>query len=202
MKKSILLCLFAVGLFGSNLRAEFFVNDVGLADPGQTIRFDEAGLDPGTLVDNQYADLGVTFSPNMWQSPQDLSGLEIFNIDENWLGNFLNDTLNPISINFESAVEGASFSLITNASETQFTALLDGEVVETAFAFTELTNPNNFYGFEGIVFDEIEVFVDPASNGALGIDNLSFTAIPEPGVGVVLAMGLVAGASRRRRISR
>lgn len=42
----------------------------GLTSPAVTITFDEHVLPVGSSVTNQYSDLGVTFSPNLYYSSQ------------------------------------------------------------------------------------------------------------------------------------
>ena len=177
-------------------QADFITNDFGLTSPEQTIAFDELGLRIDTPVTNQY--LGVTFTDGVFQSPQSLDGLNIFNFDDQWVGNFVDGQTftNPFSLFFDTELTDAAFAFISNTGTTEFTALLDGNVVETFAALTQVTDPNNFFGFENIVFDEIRITVDPVTQAA-GIDNLQFTTVPEPGSSIFC--GLLASVCWRRR---
>ena len=113
------------------------------------------------------------------------------------------------SIGFLDPVSAAGFHLQTFQATTTFTALMDGVVVDTFKAATMRSNdptPNNFFGFEGIVFDEIRFSVVSFSN-AFVFDNLQYSlaaqvAVSEPaGAGLsfaaLLALGLLSGRRRR-----
>ena len=195
--RSIAILIFISALSPSFVNADFLQNGFGLSDPDQTIRFDELGLADFTPITDQYAGLGVTFSPTLFQSPQDFNAP---NIDFDTVGNFdFNEFINPFSIHFEEDVSAAAFAMITNLGTSEFTALLDGVEIESFATVTDTINPENFYGFEGIVFDEIQVNVGGSQNAML-MDNLQFNtaAIPEPGLGLVCVL-TAAGISLGRR---
>ena len=184
----------------STTQADFLVNGFGLNNPEQTIGFDELGLPFDTQITNQYD--GVSFSSGVFQSPQDLDGLGIFNFDENWIGNFPStfEATNPYSVFFDDLVDSAAFAFVSNDGITEFTALLNGNVVDSNSTFTQVSDPNNFFGFEGIVFNEIQIFVDPTSTeGGGGIDNLQFNTVPEPSTFVVCAILAATALVRRRK---
>lgn len=66
-------------LLGSNLaQATLISNGVGLSSPHLTINFDEHVFPSGTGITNQYADLGVTFSPFAYYSPYGGSNVSDF----------------------------------------------------------------------------------------------------------------------------
>ena len=175
---SIVFCLvIALGLPGGT-NADFITNSFGLVSPDQVIEFDEVSDLPIKIcVLNQYEKFGVVFSPCLLES------LGKFfpnpNGDEFFLGNYFfvadGPVFNPFSIKFTQPVDAAAFSISTWQGETTFSALLGGEVVETHVASTGFTSVNNFFGFEGIVFDEIVVEISADNGIDIGIiDNLQY----------------------------
>ena len=101
-----LLCL----VMGVNARADQIIaSSTGLTTPTQTLTFDEIVLPMNASLTNQYAGLGVSFSPNAFYSPQTNFG----NVQGNDIGNFTfsgGGPISPITIIFSSALNGAAFS--------------------------------------------------------------------------------------------
>lgn len=172
----------------------------GLANPDALITFDEGALADGTPVTNQFD--GVSFS----------SGLQINtvnypfpNVPARNLRNF-SPIAGTFSILFDDDVTDATFSMITNFGISSFTAVLDGVEVETFRALTTLYSPANYFGFTGIVFDEIRVAAG-GSNSAMLIDNLAYNwetppAVPVPASLPLMLGGLIVfGVMRARRKS-
>jgi hypothetical protein len=189
----------------ASARAVFIQSSVGLPS-AQTITFAEHGFPAGTPVTTQYADLGVTFSPNLYYSPLATAGIP--HIDDTNLGNFAgfgNPAVNPFIIHFNQPQTAADFAMATvDPGASTFTALLGGVPVETATAFTSLDTRQNFYGFTGITFDAIEVTA-AGSSGVMGLDNLQTApaaAAPAPPGLVLVGLGVlglaVYGRPRRR----
>jgi hypothetical protein len=90
--------------------------------------------------------------------------------------------------------------MVTNPGTSTFTALLANVPVESFSAATTFTSLDDFYGFQGITFDQIRVDVG-GFNQAMLLDNLQIgtSAVPEPTT-LVLLLGLVM--MRRRKLSR
>lgn len=172
-------------------------SSTGLASPDQLIAFDEVGgLTGGDVVTNQFAGLGVTFSPNLFFitqfSPRD-------NFTTPALANFGSAPIDPFSILFENDVTDASFAFSSNQGTAVFTALLNGVIQET-FASSDASFPPLYYGFTGIVFDEIRVDVN--GNSFALIDNLAYNIaeIPLPAALPLFLAGIAGlGFARRKR---
>lgn len=177
-------------------------NNTGIAAPAQTITFSEFVFATNTPIINQYASLGVTFTPSLYYNVQPV----FFPTD--FLANFSfagDPTNNPASILFAQDQTAAAFAMQTNPGTSTFEAYLDGVLVESFTAATslsflpDLTNASNFYGFSGIVFDEIRI-TSGGPGGVFQIDNLQLSsAVPEPGTLALLVLGLAGLAATRRR---
>lgn len=178
------------------------INNTGIPSPATTITFSEFTFPTGTSITNQYASLGVTFSPGMFYNVQPV----FFPTD--FLANYDVVTNNPCSILFGQDQTAAAFAVQTNPGTSTFAAYLNGSLVESFTAPTDLsylpdlTHASDFYGFTGIVFDEIRITAPV--NGAFQIDNLQLAQgegpVPEPLTisCVLLAAGSVGGYLRRR----
>lgn len=97
---------------------------------------------------------------------------------------------------FDGPVTAAGLNLRTVSGLTTLEAYLGGGLVESFSAPTNLVLGNNFFGFQGILFDETRF-----SNPAFNLDNLQFvnaTVVPEPLAVVFLGLGL-AGLDFARR---
>ena len=174
-------------------------NSTGLISPDTTITFDEHLLPTNSIVTTEYSDLGVTFSPNLYYSAQ----TNFPNITGNTITNFSfnSDPLVPdFSINFLVDQTESAFAMVSNGTAWDFSAYLDNVLVES---FSQIVNTSipNFYGFSGIVFDEIRVF--SSVNDAMIIDNLQMgtaASVPEPGILALMSLGLVGfGFSRKMK---
>jgi hypothetical protein len=190
----------AAVLSASSLSAQAFSNRAtGLTNPGTTITFDEATTVLGPAA-NQYAAQGVTFT-NLGVSNTNYLGTG------NTITNFDGGaTAGPVQLLFTMAVRSVAFEYVTNESPTPsiFTAYLDGAVVGHLEAFAMLSNGSNWFGFDNLTLDRVDIQPETGVNQALAIDNLQFTQVtptPEPATLALFATGLigVAGFERRRR---
>jgi hypothetical protein len=182
--------------------ATSFVNNTGLASPVTTITFSELGLSVNTVVTTQYAGLGVSFGPNLYQDGQtgfpNITGNTLTNFDQTGAAYVFN-----YSIFFNGPVTSAAFASVSNGSTHTFSAYLAGALVES-FSNVVSTGLPNFFGFTGITFDEIRV---NTAGDFMILDNLqigqSAAAVPEPGTLLLLGTGLAAVAvGARRRVKK
>ena len=148
----------------------------GLDDPASVITFSEIEIGDTEQVTDQFADLGVTFVPNLNYRTGD-------NADwQNITGPNLRTgepEVNPFTIKFVDPQTAATFNAIAQPpTRTTITAKLNGEVVESFETTVSIDNPNNFFGFTGIEFDEIEV--EYTAETRMRIDNLQFGVSAPP----------------------
>jgi hypothetical protein len=105
-----------------------FHNFFGLSKPGQTLTFNEVALPTDTVVTDQYAGLGVTFSPLVYYSPQTgfpgIVGHDIGNVT--FSGNLVDPTT---SSHFSQPLTDAAFAIAADITKYTFTALLSGSPV-------------------------------------------------------------------------
>ena len=150
----VLVALVLVTVAANPAAADHFNNLTGLASPDQTITFDEHTFVNGTFITNQYSDFGVVFSPALEYSTPDFGDP---NIVPPWL--FTGPTgLTAIDISFTNNVDAAALTLVTSASTTStFTALFNGNVIESFSASTDSTSSSNFFGFTNIQFNELAI---------------------------------------------
>lgn len=197
----------------------------GVAQAATTITFDE--LAEGTVVSNQYAGLGVVFSPNAF------SGAGNSSTGEDWATNTTMDVASITGTNVgglgaPSLVSGnvlrgfsgwlaedgdASFRIDFSSGASSFSLDMAGIsttadarvfVYNGATLLTTLAAGNTGqYRFSFAAASITHLAVAPGSFfDWVGVDNLSFTAaVPEPETYalMVLGLGLVGAVARRRR---
>jgi len=209
MRKKLFAGL-AIGilLLGANsAQATLISNGVGLSSPHLTINFDEHVFPSGTGITNQYADLGVTFSPFAYYSPSGGS-----NVSDFMPGGYAY----PFSMSFVTQQTEVAFNLQTPyPATTTFYALLGGTTVESDTITTGAT-PNDFFGFKDINFDQISIYTsyaDGVTNGSgtgpLILDNLQMKVnsvdpapVPEPSTVLLLGLGFAGIAGFKKRFKR
>jgi len=201
-----LIVILTLVLSATSAHAVSIINNFGLTTPGITIEFDEdLSIPTDTAITNQYESLGITISPNLYQSNVD--GSLFPNIDNHNLGSSIStNTVRPFTLHFVNDQTKVAFAMVTNMGTTSFEAFL-GTVPVESFSTATNVNANNFYGFKNIVFNSIVVNVTPGISGTMFMDNLqlgstgSEAPIPEPatlllmGVGIA---GLIGGAAGKK----
>lgn len=177
--------------------APIIASSDGITSPERTITLDELVFPDNTEITNQYAALGVTFSPGLRYSPQ--TGFP--NITGNTLGNFSPYVQGPYSINFTSLQSGAAFAIASNSTVYTFQSFLGSALVESFNSTIGFTSSSNFYGFSGSNFDSIRI--TSLSNDFFLIDNIKLStmgAVPEPTTWTLMLIGMAGvGFSMRRK---
>ncbi|MGH8615384.1 MAG: PEP-CTERM sorting domain-containing protein [Gammaproteobacteria bacterium] len=176
------------------------LDPTGLTAPDVTITWNEVVLRQASPITNEYAAFGIAFAPNtVFYNTQP----GFFPTDPHAANfDFADHQSVLTSMFFTGPVIAAAFNFITNPGTTMFTALLSNSLIETFNAATDLsgTTLTHFYGFNGIIFDEIQ-FLAPGNN-AFEIDNVQIqrAAVPEPATLMLFGAGLIGlGFTRRRR---
>ena len=140
----------------------------GLEDSVSVVDFSEMRILDTSIVTDQFSQFGVTFSPNLFYRTTDhpdwasVSGPNLRTGDPE---------VNPFSIRFNEAHLSAAVVLIAEpATPATITAKLGGVDVESFETIISIDNPNQYFGFEDILFDEIEVSYSGATR--LRVDNV------------------------------
>jgi hypothetical protein len=189
-------------LAATSANATPIIGGSGVLSPSNTVTFSEVSVGDGSVVTNQFAPFGVTFG-----SLSASAGLYYQSGGGNpgpGLQNYFPDTYNPFSIQFNVPVSAAAFQMVTNGSTDIITALLNGSLVEQ---FTTNTGGGwRYYGFTGIVFDEIQVNIAGAGppsccGNHMRLDNVQFEPVPLPAALPLMAAGIgsLALLARRRK---
>lgn len=187
----IVLCLFVLAPSAARAVPIQMATQTGLASAEVSITFDEIILPSSTVLSDEYAGLGVTFSPGLLYNPGTANMSDsILGLDGRRLANFYPVT-SIFSIYFVDPVEEAVVGILA-PDITTFTAFHKGIEVET-FQNSRLPQAQGFYGFTGITFDEIRVDAHSrVDEGRALLDNIQFTTarpIPEPSGVMLFALG-------------
>lgn len=147
--------LVAINCSSSALADPIELSPVGLAVPESIITFSERTFADATQVSTEFADLGVTFLTNLFYRTgdnPDWANVEGPNLRTG------DPEVNPFSIHFGSALTSAALVAIAQPpTPATITAKLGGVEVESFETTVSIDNPDNYFGFSGIVFDEIEI---------------------------------------------
>lgn len=168
----------------------------GLASPDEIVDF--SGLSNGTVITNQFASQGVLFNGLFVNKT-----LCVSTITAPCANSIDGNLSNVYSIMFTQSVEAATLQLLTNTGATTFTALYGGSIVELFNASTNRDSViNDYYGFTGIVFDEIQYTIS-ATNSFFALDNVQYIVarVPEPPILALLILGLFGiGVARKTNL--
>lgn len=159
----------------STLAEPIVLSPSGLVDPESTITFDELQIADTTRVSEEFADFGVTFLPHLYYRTND-------NPDwPNVAGSNLRSgdpIVDTFSVRFNSPLSSAALTAIAQPpTPATVTAKLNGLEVESFETTVTIDNPDNYFGFKDIVFDEIEIAYTEETR--MRIDNIQLG----PGVG-------------------
>jgi len=199
------IVLTTLGLcLGGSIASATPVTDFSFFGPDSVVLdFNEIAMAPGTVVTDQLAGLGVSFSPNVWfENNRGAVGWDDHNI-----ANFLTGTQisNPVvDFVFSGTVDGAALEFAGNAgNDFLFEAILSGSVVESFVHAQAGCCAAQVLGFQEIEFDTLRISHQAGDSTFFIGDRLSFHVVPEPGTAVLVGLGLVglSGAVRRRRPS-
>jgi len=140
-------------LLADPLRAQAIIaQSSGLTNPDQVIDFGANVLPDFAPVSNQFA--GITVSHARYFTTGSVN---------NMVGGFLtNDFSGPpdtLRIQFAAPISDLSFAYhqIATSAPSHFRAVLSGVVVDSFSNTSDQFQPNNYFGFTNIVFDELQL---------------------------------------------
>lgn len=152
---------------------------VPAALPGQAIISQNSGLtNPDHVID-----FGASLFPNWTPITNQFTGITVshcayfttgtyLNLSGGFLTNYNIGQPNTLSIAFASQITDLTFVYhqVGTQQASVFRAMLGGAPVSTFSCFWNQTQPNNYFGFTGIVFDELQIDFDSDFN----LDTLAY----------------------------
>ena len=170
LNKTQVICLLLIGQISIASSEIIDLSTSGLPDPESIVDFSEIALPDMSRVSAEFADFGVTFLPNLnyrtgdhpdWAS---VSGPNLRTGEPE---------VNPFSIVFNNPLTSAAVVAIAQPpTPATITAKLNGVEVESFETTISIDNPNQYFGFTDIIFDEIQIAYTGATR--LRIDNVQF----------------------------
>ena len=168
--KTQLICLLLAGQISIASSEIIDLSTAGLPEPESIIDFSELTLPDTSRVSAEFADFGVTFLPNLYYRTGDhpdwasVSGPNLRTGEPE---------VNPFSIVFNNPLTSAAVVAIAQPpTPATITAKLNGTEVESFNTTISIDNPNQYFGFTDIIFDEIQIEYTAATR--LRIDNVQF----------------------------
>lgn len=175
------LLLAAVSFGAAPLASQAIIAQTqGLTNPGHVIDFG-ANLFPNfTPVSNQFPGIVITHARYFTTG-----------VSNNLVGGFLtNDPIglpNTLSIVFASPIQDLTFVYhqIGTSQPSVFRAMLGGVTVHSFSNSSNQSQPNNYFGFTGITFDELQLdFVGDFNVDTLAFNDAGATCTPRNGNGI------------------
>lgn len=177
--------------------AATFQNSSGLTAPAFVQSFDTPAVADDSAAGSQFS--GMTFSSgikvttafaDVWSTGQAIT-------------NFYPCCTTPSFVDFSNVLTDVGFLFVTNPGTSVFSAYLDNVLVESFSAATDTSNPNRYFGFTGIAFNQLR-FDSGGDGNAFILDNMQYNVaapIPEPETYAMLlaGLGLMVTVARRRR---
>ncbi len=184
-----LVAALLAGLVSTHARAdviEFIDKDKWFAAVGEVTTIDFTGFEKGTLITDQFAELGVVFNGLGHFIDQDDVTYE-----DGWGLFRVGDPSNPIDLSFTTP---QSWIAVDFPGAVQFELFSQGRLIYTSNGFSDEGDPPGFAGLVSTELFDAVLITDP--RGDVFIDNLHF-GVPAPGT--LALLGLAAAFPRRRR---
>ncbi len=172
LTRAFLVSFASLVLGAPALRAQAIIAQFsGLANPDQVIDFGANVLPNFTPVSNQFA--GVVISHASYFTTGSIN-----NLNGGFLTNDFSGQPDTLRIKFAAPISDLSFVYhqVGSGSPSQFRALLGGVLVDSFSNTSDQFQPNNYFGFTNLVFDELELdFV-----ADFNVDELAFNLAGPP----------------------
>jgi hypothetical protein len=168
--KTQLICLLLAGQIAIASSEIIDLSTAGLPEPESIVDFSEIALGDTSRVSTEFSDFGVTFLPNLYYRTGDHPDCASVSGPNLRTGE---PEVNPFSIVFNNPLTSAAVVAIAQPpTPATITAKLNGTEVESFNTTISIDNPNQYFGFTDIIFDEIQIEYTAATR--LRIDNVQF----------------------------